>query len=673
MRYWPFLTGRVRSAGHQVIAAPDLLTADQAQQLLGPLPAPRGGLPSERGEVLRRVVRGFPAGPVTVFYRVVEATAPEYGIDGDGALRDQYGRPILVTEGIVVRGVHDGAFRHSLMAALDETHRLVVPAFQEFWARDEEFTQVPVAGRKFMSAVADDRTVARIVDMSDSIVDMSDAGEARAPVAVRAPRGLVRRLLVVMVVVLTGLVAGVITWRLWPDACGGVFSGFRFNDEENRECIGITDGSYLFNDPGEAADDADRATMERINAVQDRIAAENSEVATADRYVKVVLLMPLTVSQARPSAMSLQHILHSLEGAYTGLMRANHTTDFGDPSATRLQLLLANQGSQLEAGTDFIDDILEVSQPDHPVVTVVGMGVSQENTKTAAGRLAARGIPMVSAITSADDLTDLPLLWSVSPSNTEYVRSMKDFLEGRAVLNSGIIVNDGSPDLYTQSLAAAYRAVLGPEYLKYPDQSFQGSAVDSPGAPTVFDPVVRNVCNAIMRTDAPLDMVFYAGREADFDEFTQALTNRNCADRPLTVLTASVGSFASPQSYSSILESGDITLVYASSSGFLDEVDAPPGYARFVAAYHEYASGDDADLTDGYAIAHHDALVTAAQAIRLATSSPPTRIPGPAQVASDGFGRLDLAYEVPAASGTLRFPPEGGRATGQVITINTIE
>jgi hypothetical protein len=480
-----------------------------------------------------------------------------------------------------------------------------------------------------------------------------------------------------MVVVLTGLVAGVITWRLWPDACGGVFSGFRFNDEENRECIGITDGSYLFNDPGEAADDADRATMERINAVQDRIAAENSEVATADRYVKVVLLMPLTVSQARPSAMSLQHILHSLEGAYTGLMRANHTTDFGDPSATRLQLLLANQGSQLEAGTDFIDDILEVSQPDHPVVTVVGMGVSQENTKTAAGRLAARGIPMVSAITSADDLTDLPLLWNISPSNTEYAQALRRFLDGQEVLKSGIIVFDNNPDLYTLSLANAYRAELGADYIQDPDQSYQGSTVESPAAPTVFDPVVKNICNAARRPDAPLQMVFYAGREADFDEFSQALKNRICDDRPLAVLLASTGLFNATEDYTNDLKNSNITIIHASASdsaGWGMNVDGTPtGYPPFLDAYHMYVSGDDNDLADGYAIAHHDAVVTTAQAIRLTASSIPTKIPDAPNVASNGLALLNLEYQVLAASGTLSFSSEGGRADGRDIPIRQIK
>jgi hypothetical protein len=33
------------------------------------------------------------------------------------------------------------------------------------------------------------------------------------------------------------------------------------------------------------------------------------------------------------------------------------------------------------------------------------------------------------------------------------------------------------------------------------------------------------------------------------------------------------------------------------------------------------------------------------------------------------FGRLNLAYAVPAASGLLSFPPEGGRATGRRVSI----
>jgi hypothetical protein len=487
-------------------------------------------------------------------------------------------------------------------------------------------------------------------------------------------------LLVVASVVVLLVVAGVVVWQWWPDGCG-VFSGIRLNDEEDRECIGITDGGYLFNDPVSARNEDDRRTIEEINDIQKKINTENTAVAGTSRYVKIVLLAPLTVPQARPTATSLKQILHTLQGSYTGLMRANDSIDFGDPSTEKLQLLLANEGSQQEAGTDFLDGIVKMSQPDHPVVTVIGLGVSVPNTKTTAEYLAQRKIPMVNAVASADDLTNLPLLWSVEPSNRDFVRALGSFLDRQTILKSGLIVYDQNPDLFTRSLANDYRDQLGkPDqlgktYVTFPDQPFRGGTVESQHAPDVFGPVVTNLCNAANNPHNPLDMVFYAGRGVDFTSFVEALSGaaRTCRNQPLTVLTASTGFTISPADLSS-LKSANVTIVFATTSdpvtwGKNLQTGAPPGYATFLATYHAGGFLDDTDLVDGYAIAHYDALVTAARAIRLAAQETSAAPPTPQDVASIGFGHLSLSYAVPAAAGTLTFPPDGGRVIDPPIPI----
>lgn len=477
-------------------------------------------------------------------------------------------------------------------------------------------------------------------------------------------------------IVFVGLVAGLVGWQLWPNECGGAFSEFQLNDGDNRECIGITDGSYKFNDPSRAANENDRELITRINALHERVEHENQLVAATDRYVKVVLLMPMTVSESMPSAMSLEQILHSMEGAYTALMRANHSHSFGDPSAAKLQLLLANQGSQLESAPNFIGRIAEESEDEHPVVAVVGLGVSRTNTVEVAEQLAEEGIPMVSAVTSADNLTDLPYFWSVSPSDTQYALALRHVLDHQDTLNSGILVYDQNDDLYTKSLANAYRTELR-SYIRYPDQPYRGSTIHSNVAPTVFDPVVRNICNASDRVEDPLNIVFYAGREVDFEAFAKSLEERTCKDRPLAMLVGSTG-FANAERYEDVLENTNMTVVNASSSDSLTwsqhptDDGTPEGFVKFVTAYQEYASGVTDSLADGYAIAHHDALASAAQAIRLAAGNVPTLIPDSHNVASHGFGHLSLAHQVIAASGTLTFPPENGRPTGRRIPIRQI-
>jgi hypothetical protein len=544
---------------------------------------------------------------------------------------------------------------------------------------------------------ADEPTLTRLLDMRAEAIKARPPGTApvnpappdpapvnlppRDPAALNSapPEDLPRRppswrqLPVLLLVALVGLVAvGVVGWKLWPDKCGWAFSGIRLNDKIDGECIGITDGGYFFNHPDEATNGDDRNVIEKINGIQKRIETENSIVAGTDHYVKVVLLMPLTVSRARPAALFLRQILGSLEGSYTALYRANHSRDFGDPSVVEIQLLLANQGSLQNADPDFINGIVKLSQPDHPVVAVIGLGSSVPNTETAVKYLAQQGIPMVNAAASADSLSNLHLLWSVTPSNTEYATQLKSFLDHQQnTLKSGIIVYDRNPDLYTQSLARAYHEQLG-HYVKYPDQPFQGSTMDTRARPDVYFPVVTNLCNAANDPNAPLDTVFYAGRVADFGPFAEALTARTCRERSLTIVLVATGGLATAQKYEKTLASSNVKVIVMTSSDSpawgKNEPGTPPGYAAFLAAYHDRGFVDDADLLDGYASAHHDALVTAAQAIRLAALGTQPHAPNPEDVAGQ-FGRLHLAYAVPAASGLLSFPPEGGRATGRRVSI----
>lgn len=191
--------------------------------------------------------------------------------------------------------------------------------------------------------------------------------------------------------------------------------------------------------------------------------------------------------------------------------------------------------------------------------------------------------------------------------------------------------------------------------------------------------MVTNLCNAANTpntpTSAPLDMMFYAGRVADFGALTDALESRTCRQQPLTILFAATGGVTIAQEYKDRLAKSNVTVVVATPSDSAawgkNGPGTPADYAPFLAAYHDRGFLDDGDLLDGYAIAHHDAFATAADAIRLGAQSRPTQAPTPQDVAAQ-FGHLNLAYAVRAAVGTLSFPSEGGRATGLPIPVTQI-
>ncbi|GHE45547.1 hypothetical protein GCM10017673_54500 [Streptosporangium violaceochromogenes] len=436
------------------------------------------------------------------------------------------------------------------------------------------------------------------------------------------------------------------------------------SDSPHEELLGVSDGGVLFNDPAAEQDKAKSAVMGRINAIQKRIKEENERVAQQEKpFVKVALLMPLTVSKGKESAISLDQIEHALQGTYTALKRANESKIFGDSNGVGLQLWLVNQGSRQDVGDKLVDQVLRMSKEEHPLVAVVGLGSSTESTVEMAKRLGGGGIPMVGAITSADDLTGLENLWNISPSNTQYAEALLDFFGKRKNLKSAIVVRDRNSDPYVKSLADAFRFILK-DYVKFSPLSYNGSTIDQPATANIFAPLVTNLCVAVNDQQSPLDTVLYAGRVADFPSFAKALKDRVCKGKPLTVLTGATG-FASAQNLRQVLEEGNVTVFYASSSDAVGWSQpgspyVPEDFSDFVKDYKAQGFPPE-DLNDGLVIAHHDAFATAAQAIRQAPD------PTLANVVAQ-FDNLVFASLVRGASGRLSFPDGAkGRAVNRPI------
>jgi hypothetical protein len=454
------------------------------------------------------------------------------------------------------------------------------------------------------------------------------------------------------------------------------------SDSPHDELIGISYGDVPFNEPETEQDPAKAAIMRGINGIQKKIYQENQRVAQKHgRYVKVALLTPLTVSKGKPSAIPLDQIEHTLQGTYTALIRANHTQAFGDSGRSEIQLLLVNQGSRQEASDRLMDKVRGSSEEEHPLVTVIGLGSSVGNTEMAVEKLGTQGekeerIPMVSAITSADSLTGKPGFWSVSPSNMQYVQAIEHYFSARKDLKSAVVVEDVNEDPYTASLAEDFRTRLG-RHLYFPPQTYNGRTLDQPATANDFAELVTNLCTAANDREHPLDAILYAGRVTDFEPFARALAvNRSCSSR-LTILAAATG-FASAQRFRPVVDDAKIDVFFASPANppawtaadrrVPDNVGAPVpgGFADFLESYKAHGF-PVADLNDGMAIAHYDALATSARAIRMGQND--DRPPRPVDVAQR-FSRLVLAFKVDGASGTLSFPETAkGRAVERFIPI----
>jgi hypothetical protein len=132
---WPFLIGRSRTEDHRLVVVPQFMTDDQ---LLRGLLATAAGEPDE---VEVREIQPAGQGPVTAVYRVREALAVDYQLAGAGPLTDEFGRPILLTEGFVVRAQAGTLSGRDVLTALDRAHELVTPAYRAFWRESAEFSR----------------------------------------------------------------------------------------------------------------------------------------------------------------------------------------------------------------------------------------------------------------------------------------------------------------------------------------------------------------------------------------------------------------------------------------------------------------------------------------------------------------------------------------------------
>ena len=432
-------------------------------------------------------------------------------------------------------------------------------------------------------------------------------------------------------------------------------------DDSTQECLGpVTDSATLAPEIRDAAA---------------KILNLNREVETQSRrYVRVVLLTPLSIApKPAASAMSLDQIRFSLQGAYVASRRANASSVFGDQNAPAVQLLLVNQGSRQPALDALAPTIVALGDAEHPVVAVVGLGSSFTGTEGMASALAQRGIPMVGAVTSATSLSAerYPTFHSVSPSNVDYATALKDLLDkNRATLpRNGIVVYDQNKDPYPLTLTAAFTSVLT-GYLKAPAQAFTGGTVGNPAMPNVFSPVVTNLCNAVADDAIKLDMVFFAGRVADFPSLAAALKERTCRNHPLTIMVGATGFQLSPQQVG-LLDEANVSVIWASSADAPAWIGkrpgTPAGFADFLRVYKVDEKFPSEDLNDGYAVMYHDAVASAVKAIRMATGR--DNLPGAADVQTQ-FSNLALAHKVAGASGTLSFGGRAncvGRATGKVV------
>lgn len=443
------------------------------------------------------------------------------------------------------------------------------------------------------------------------------------------PRNPLYRVLLIVAIVLGLVAAGLAGWR-WQVLSGRCADGVDKVGPRD-ECVGITDGSYVF-------DSELRDVLGKIREQNDWVLEQNRD------HVAIVYFEPMTLIDNDTTNYEL--VRHSLQGAYLSQYRANHPNGKGWEGETPLvRLLPANPGSQAVHWEHVLDQIEKRRDTDR-IVAVAGLGQSLDGTRRAIDRLSELDIPMVGAIITADGFSEVEGLARVAPTNTDEVNALVTHLAGDT--NRAMLVRDTNiEDTFAINLAERFEQrypYQDPDdpgrarKLVTPIEEFESS--NDPG--NLFQGIAPEICFA------EPDAIFFAGRFRDLKRFLQVLAERPCPDDPMRVVTGdSIVDLAGNDDIRATLQTG-ITLEYlhladhnAWSTYEADKLFGSESIGIFTGDgdghFHSVFPGESLD--DGVAIMAFDAVGTAVSGVR--------------RITDGGFDRLHGQSAVRGASGLI--------------------
>jgi hypothetical protein len=358
----------------------------------------------------------------------------------------------------------------------------------------------------------------------------------------------------------------------------------------------VTDGSVLLSaDP-------------KMRDVEEDIAKENRSVTSGGSYVSVVLLDPFTYSTS--GTVSQPRIIDELRGAYLAQLAAND-----QKGATRIQLLLANEGTSGEEGeAQAVRQIQSLEGQDH-IVAVAGMGLSTAATQTAATALAADGMPMFGALTTGDQFNGANYqgFYQVIPYVYAQVLQLRADLQVTKGQPLALIFSNQATDIYSTNLQADFLTAFD-SLAASPSYSFDPTTMAGPQ----FAAIAPTICG--QPGDSPV--VLYAGREAALPALVQEFQqSAACDSKKVTIVTGSDAN-ALRASATSTRQGSPAATVTVEYSDIEDVVKVPPWFSKEYSL--KFPSDSDIDFIpacpkqsyDPWTVATYNSVMAAVGALR---------------------------------------------------------
>ncbi|GAA4330521.1 hypothetical protein GCM10023086_60220 [Streptomyces venetus] len=420
-----------------------------------------------------------------------------------------------------------------------------------------------------------------------------------------------------------------------------------------RRCVGLLDTDA-------SPTRLRRSSARTVAPVLELIAAENRRVVAAAAkpggrpYVSMVYLTPLTEEFDGDAAM--QAVGRDLEGAHFAQLRSNGGLS-GPGEGPAVRLLFGQTGGSAQQRNHAVGQVLGARRAER-IVAALGLGGSTAASQDMVEELTAGGLPAFGSVLTADSWAAVPGLARVAPSNADQAAAAVRHLSTGALARARVLfVQDIAPgDQYTSTLAQQFRERMPPGRMVRPEPTLFDS---SRRGPSLFRAQLADVC------EVKPDVVYFAGRGTTLPQLLTGLAGRRCLDHRVTVMSGDDTMMVrhtkgfDARELAGVLSKGRIDLLYTGLAHPQAWDVQPDAFDQdFVAPFRDGTFARTfpySDLEDGRAIMMHDALLTAARAVR---DTPPAGAP----TVSDVFrtlSRLRKKGALPGVSGWIALGNDG--------------
>jgi ABC-type branched-subunit amino acid transport system substrate-binding protein len=298
------------------------------------------------------------------------------------------------------------------------------------------------------------------------------------------------------------------------------------------ECVGVAEPDYLFT-PGNTEIEKVQAVLRQENARAARLHEEDRRRP----YVTIVYLAALTTTDRDALAASRE----GLAGVAIAQKRQNASAGASEPL---VRILLANAGGRMQHGSQIARLLLRYRDEEAPIVGVVGLDQSRQETVAAIQELGKAGLPMVAATLSADRLVkESPFYFQVAPQNSRQAWMAAAFAD--SLVKKGEVKRRAARVYYSHDVTDYYSANLRDRVVARLEE--RGFAVEGrrftpvgaakPGpADRSDDPYAGEPRDAGVSACGFAGLVYFAGRGIpDFAEFVKGVSDK-CAGAPPTII-----------------------------------------------------------------------------------------------------------------------------------------